>query len=208
LAVQTYLIRHGQTPNNITGERIYNARLTDLGRAQADRLAWALGSAGLTAVLCSPLLRAMETAARIAAAAGLPLEACNDLVEFNSWDAYAGASREELAARFPAARLEVAMPAGGWAYPGPEPVPQGQERVRRVLARVAALPSGSTVAVVAHGTFNALLLGAWLGIDPGAGVTFSQDNACINRLRLEAGRVAVQCINDTRHLDGVASPPV
>ncbi len=208
LAVEIYLIRHGQTPNNITGERLYNACLTDLGRVQAERLAATLSAAGLTAVLCSPLLRAMETAAPIALASRLPLDPDNDLVEFNRWDPYLGATRAELAVRFPAARLEGAMPASGWAYAGPEPVVAALARVWRVLRRISALPSGSAVAIVAHGTFNALLLAAWLGIDPFNGVQFAQDNACINRLTLDERRVAVRCINDTRHLYGVASPPV
>ena len=100
------------------------------------------------------------------------------------------------------------MPVSGWAYAGPEPVTAALARVRRILARIAALPPGSAVAIVAHGTFNALLLAAWLGIDPLDGVTFTQDNACINRLTLDGSRVVVRCINDTRHLYGVASPPV
>ena len=119
MAVQIYLIRHGQTPNNITGERLYNEGLTELGRAQAERLALALAQTGLTAVVCSPLLRAMETAVPIAAAAGVALDVSNDLVELNRWDAYVGASREELATRFPGVRLEPTMPAAGWPIWGP-----------------------------------------------------------------------------------------
>lgn len=207
MAVDVYLIRHGQTCNNVTGERMYNAGLTDLGRSQAECVAASLARAGLTTLLCSPLLRAMETGAYVAGATGLPQDVCNDLVEFNRWDPYVGASRACLAARFPRARLEAGMPALGWRYAGPEPPAAGRSRIRRVLSMVAALPGGSVVAIVAHGTYNGQLLGAWLGIRGSGGVAFAQDNACINHLTLVSGHVVVHRLNDTRHLVGIAASP-
>lgn len=200
-ATHVWLARHGQTPGNISGERLYNPGLTDLGREQARRLAEALAAAGVRQLLSSPLRRALETAAPVAARAGVPVEACNDLVEFNAWDAYRGASRAELGGWFPGARLEPAMPEQGWEYPGPEAAPSAALRVRRILARVAALPPGGVVGIVAHGTFNGLLLRAWLGA--AEGVVFAQANACINHLVLQGGTVTVRALNATGHLEGL-----
>ena len=200
-ATHVLLVRHGQTPGNVSGERLYNPGLTDLGRVQARCLAEALAAAGVRRLLSSPLRRALETAAPVAARAGVPVEACNDLVEFNAWDAYRGASRAELGGWFPRARLEAAMPEQGWDYPGPEEAASAALRVRRILARLAAFPAGEVVGVVAHGTFNGLLLRAWLGA--AEGVLFSQANACINHLVLQGGAVTVRVLNDTRHLDGL-----
>lgn len=207
MAVEVFLIRHGQTPNNITGERIYNAGLTALGRAQAGALARALREREVTAVVSSPLLRAMETASTIAAATTLPLDVSNDLVEINRWDPYVGAPSDELGRRFPQARLEPGMPRDGWSYPGPEPADMARRRVRRVVSWVAAFPAGTTVALVAHGTFNGLLLAAWVGSPLEGAPNFTQDNACINHLTITPGGVAVHRLNDTRHLAGTGTPP-
>jgi len=207
VAVEVWLVRHGQTPNNITGERLYNAPLTALGRAQAGRLAVALGDQGVTSVLSSPLLRAMETGVAIAAASGLPLHVSNDLVEINRWDPYIGASAAQLRSRFPGAALERDMPADGWTYPGPEPDASAQGRIRRVVATVAALPAGSRVALVGHGTLNGRLLAAWLGAAAREGPVFTQDNACINHLTIAPGRLTLHRCNDTGHLAGIEAPP-
>ena len=200
-ATHVLLVRHGQTLGNVSGERLYNPGLTDLGRVQARRLAEALAAAGVRSLLSSPLRRALETAAPVAARVGVPVEACNDLVEFNAWDAYRGASRAELGGWFPGARLEPAMPEQGWDYPGPEEAASAALRVRRILARVAALPPAGVVGIVAHGTFNGLLLRAWLGV--AEGVVFAQANACINHLVLQGGTITVRALNETCHLDGL-----
>jgi probable phosphoglycerate mutase len=197
--IVVHVIRHAQTIVNVTGERVYDPGLTELGRLQAGRLAAALRDDGLTLVASSPLLRALETAAPVARTAGAPLVVWNDLVELNAWDPYRGASRAELAARFPEAELEPDMPAAGWSYPGPEPLACALERAARVVARISALPDGSRVALVAHGTFNGLLLARWLRAGPGS-AALVQDNACLNTLRLEPGRVTLLRLNDTAHL--------
>ncbi len=206
MATDVYLLRHGQTPNNITGERIYDAGLTALGRAQAQRLAQALAGAGLSLVVASPLRRSLETARPLAAAAGIRVSVWNDLVEHNRWDPYTSLPRDELGRLFPEAEIESEMPAGGWPYPGPEAAADVAARVGRLQHRIAALPEGTAVALVAHGTLNGMLLAAWLGPAPGARVSFSQDNACISHLRLEAGGLHVVRCNDTAHLAGLRDP--
>lgn len=203
VAIDVYLLRHGQTPNNITGERIYDAGLTALGQAQAERLARALGDVGLSLVVASPLRRSLETARPLAAAAGVGLSVWNDLVEHNRWDPYTSLARDDLGRLFPEADIEPEMPPGGWMYPGPEPPTSVFARVRRLQGRIAALPAGTAVALVAHGTLNGMLLAAWLGLAPAAPVSFSQDNACISHLRLDMGAVQVVRCNDTAHLDGL-----
>ena len=205
MAIEVYLIRHGQTVGNLTGERHYNPALTDVGRLQSQRLAAALGGAGLTHCVCSPLLRALETAVPLARAAGVRLGVWNVLSEYNGWDPYTGATRAELAERFPEAVLEPEMPDTGWSYAGPEPVHEAEARARVVIARVTAAPDGSRMALVAHGTFNAMLIAAWLGVRR-RGVAIAQDNACVNRLMVEPQRVTLLALNDTSHLGPDAVP--
>lgn len=72
-----YFTRHGQTVWNVEN-KICGATdigLTQLGKEQADRLGEIIsaGSYGIDEILCSPLIRARETAERIAVKTGLPL---------------------------------------------------------------------------------------------------------------------------------------
>ena len=200
MATEVYLLRHAQTSGNVTGERLYNPDLTPHGERQVLRIVAALRPEGLTLVLASPLRRALATAAPLAAACRVPLRAWNDLVECNGWDPYAGSPRSELARLWPQAELEPGMPEGGWTYPGPEGQAEVLQRAARAAGRIAALPPGTRVGVVAHGTFNGLLLAAWLGLPPGAPAAFAQDNAAVSQLCLDGRRVTVRRLNDTGHL--------
>jgi len=66
----TLLLRHGQTP--MSAQKRYAGRsdvpLTDLGVQQAVAAAKRLASAGLDAIVASPLLRAVQTAEEVASA--------------------------------------------------------------------------------------------------------------------------------------------
>lgn len=78
-----HLLRHGEVhnPDAILYGRIPGFRLSDNGRAQADIVAKALADADLTAVLASPLQRAQETAAPVAAGHGLEIVTDGRLIE-------------------------------------------------------------------------------------------------------------------------------
>ena len=82
--------RHGETPPNRAGLLLgrSDAALTDKGRAQAERLAAALSGLDVARVLTSPLRRACDTAAPIAAACGRSVEADDRLIEidYGEWE--------------------------------------------------------------------------------------------------------------------------
>jgi broad specificity phosphatase PhoE len=196
--VEVFLVRHGETQTNVTGERLYDPELTERGRLQARLLGAALRAEAPTFVAASPLRRAVQTACAVAEAAGAPLHVWNDLVEWNRWDPYTGPARGELRRLFPRAVLEPGMPPDGWSYPGPEPEAEASARAARVAARVSALPAGCRAVLVAHGAFNGLLLALWLRAGPGA--AFVQDNAAISRLALGPAGVLLHACNDVRHL--------
>ncbi|ROP78519.1 putative phosphoglycerate mutase [Frigoribacterium sp. PhB107] len=72
--MRLYLIRHGQTPDNIRGElgtTVPGPGLTDLGLEQAAALPEALAAAGIGAMSTSTMLRTQLTAAPLAASLGL-----------------------------------------------------------------------------------------------------------------------------------------
>ena len=72
-----YFTRHGETVWNVENKicGVTDIPLTDKGRAQARALGRSLAAepTGITRILCSPLVRASETARLIAAETGLPL---------------------------------------------------------------------------------------------------------------------------------------
>jgi broad specificity phosphatase PhoE len=147
------LLRHGET--EFSAQRRYCGRsdppLTERGRMQADAAARHLaGQPGITAVVSSPLLRALETAEPVAARLGVPLTVHDALIEtdFGAWDgltfAEAAACDEELHRRW---------------LTDPTVTPPGGESFDAVARRVgtagqdlvAAHPS-TAVVVVSHVT--------------------------------------------------------
>lgn len=81
------LIRHGQTPNNVTGalDTAYpGAGLTALGQAQAAAVPAALEGEEPTAIYVSPLVRTHLTAAPLAAADQLPVTVITGLEEVSA----------------------------------------------------------------------------------------------------------------------------
>ena len=82
--------RHGETPPNRAGLLLgrSDAALTDQGRVQAERLAAALSGLDVARVLTSPLRRACDTAAPIAAACGRSVEVDDRLIEidYGEWE--------------------------------------------------------------------------------------------------------------------------
>jgi broad specificity phosphatase PhoE len=78
-----HLVRHGQVenPRRVLYGRLPGYHLSRRGRAQADLLAAHFAGAPLAAVVASPLERAQETAAPIAAAHGLEVRTDLRLIE-------------------------------------------------------------------------------------------------------------------------------
>lgn len=110
--------------------------------------------------LCSPLLRARQTADAVAT--GLPVALDDDLAEidFGRWD---GRTWDDVAA---AERADVA---GWWefrdgfAFPGGESLAGFSQRTRRVADRLAADPA-DTVLAISHGGPIRMMLCHLLGL--------------------------------------------
>lgn len=85
MAEQTrvHVIRHGEVhnPSGILYGRLPGFRLSENGAAQAAAVADYLAERDIVAVIASPLQRAQETAAPIAARHNLPVETDADLIE-------------------------------------------------------------------------------------------------------------------------------
>jgi broad specificity phosphatase PhoE len=160
VSAELVLSRHGRTDWSVQGRYtgITDVDLDDEGRAQAARLAEWARTARLTAVVSSPMTRAVRTAAGAAAALGVPLRTDERLREVDFGIAE-GRRRDELDAevvrRF--AEDPVRCP-----FPGAEKPSVAAERVTACLTDLAR--DGGRILVVAHNTLFRLALCALLGI--------------------------------------------
>jgi len=175
------LVRHGDaardaaTPDwNLSRRGVQQARLTG-GR---------LVGAGLTHIVSSPLLRALATAHIIAETIDQQtVDVWPDLREGFD-DAYRGASRGAIKARFPRALLPSNMPDDGWMYEGDTSTPF-VARCRRVLGELTArFAADDRVLVVTHGGFTNHLLYALLHMPPWAPIWFEVAHCSLTTVRL------------------------
>jgi probable phosphoglycerate mutase len=151
IAVTTILMaRHGETDWN-RDQRFQghaDPPLNDVGREQAQALAERLAGERLDAVYTSPLHRASETAAIVAARLGLTPEPLDGLreVDVGSWS---GLTRTDVEERFPEGYRRWLDFGHGWD--DGESYDELGERVLETLARVAARHPGGRILVVTHG---------------------------------------------------------
>jgi broad specificity phosphatase PhoE len=183
---RVYLARHGETPLNASGvlRGLADPALDDIGREQARRLAAALATSNPSAVVASPLRRAVQTAQPVADQAGLDVVTDQRLID-RDYGPYTGVSKETVIARW--GSVDEA--------PGVEANPTVRERAVAALTDLARRCPGATVVAVSHDAVNRQVLAA---LDPTLGEPdeIPQDNGCFNALELCDGRWAVLTVNE------------
>lgn len=184
MSSQIWLIRHGETEWSRTGRHTgrTDLPLTEPGAAVAARLAPAVSRLDRGLVLCSPLLRARDTA-RLA---GLtPDDLDPDLLEWD-YGAWEGRTTADI-------RTELGDPDWlVWDHPIPagstpgEQLDDVQQRVQRVIDRCApVLDAGQDCILVAHGHVLRILTACWLGLPPVDGRLFALDAGRLSALGYE-----------------------
>jgi probable phosphoglycerate mutase len=181
--MQFVFVRHGQPEWFRDGAALDNPSLTLVGAEQAVRTGARFQGDAADALLVSPLVRARETAAPIAAALGLEPVVCNWLAEIAS-PPWKGAPLEQVQAVFAAHRDKSpdeqfeGLDGGESFHDFHRRVTHGfQEHLDALgTCRVHDDPAlwtldptpttPSRVVIVAHGGTNASLIGYLLGIAP------------------------------------------
>ena len=175
------LLRHGETEWSRTGRHTgrTDIPLTAAGEARASAAETLLRHVDAGLVLCSPLVRARQTA-RLA---GLEPDAFDD--DLLEWDygAWEGRRTADI-------RDELGDPTWViWDHPVPQGVTDGEQpvdvavRASRVIARAEpVLASGRAVVLVAHGHLLRILTATWLGLPADAGRLFALDAGAVSRL--------------------------
>ncbi len=198
----TLLLRHGQTPMSV--ERRYAGRsdvpLTDTGVRQAAAAAKRLASAGLGAIVTSPLQRAVQTAEAVAAVTGVAVLTDDGFREtdFGAWE---GLTFAEVRQRWPSeVTTWLADPAV--APPGGESFAQVSSRVTAALDRVLASRDHERILIVSHVTPIKMLVAAALLAPPSALYRMHLDVAALCEIDWYAdGPAVLRSFNDTAHLD-------
>ena len=204
-----YLIRHGATeanlamPPRLQGRR-HNPPLARLGVRQAEATRDFMAIRPIDHCYTSPLLRATQTAAIVAAPHRLtpaPLEALTEC-EIGQWEGLDWQTIRYLDAenyqRF------HSNPAK-FGYPGGESFADVYARVQPVIDGLLERHQGESVLVVAHHIVNRTYLAGLLGMGPELAKQVVLDNCGISVVVSEGEKTTVSTLNAAFHLQGVAA---
>jgi len=197
----TLLLRHGETPMSVQKRYagLSDVPLTETGVYQAAAAAKRLASAGIGAIVSSPLRRAVRTAEEVAAVTGVPMVTDEGFREtdFGAWD---GLTFAEVRARWPAEMASwLASPAV--APPGGESFAEVSMRVTEALQRVLTSQARQNVLIVSHVTPIKTLVAAALLAPPTALYRMHLDVAALCEIDWYPDGLAVlRSFNDTAHL--------
>jgi broad specificity phosphatase PhoE len=173
-ADRVYLARHGRTTLNAEGRLrgLADPPLDAVGLVEVARLADALAPKHPTAVVCSPLQRAVATAQAIGAASGTPVTIDVRLND-RDYGPMTGRVREEVEREYGSVD----------SAPGVEPLTALVARAHQAFFELIADYGPGPLVMVSHDAFNRALLGQ---LDP-ALVDVRQRTACWNQLSLVDG---------------------
>jgi probable phosphoglycerate mutase len=142
--MKLYISRHGQTPWNV--EDLICGRtdvpLTEVGQQQALRLAESALDKGIDVILCSPMLRARQTAQAVSDAIGVPIQIDERLIEMD-FGTFEGTSRFGEEFQWIRAQMSTRFPGGESGF-------DVAYRVYSLLYEIKEKYADKTVLLVCH----------------------------------------------------------
>src|SRR6266568_3045804 len=177
-----------------------DAALTDTGIRQAAVAAKRLASAGIDAIVASPLQRTVRTAEEISAVTGVPVLTDDGFREtdFGAWE---GLTFAEVRERWPS-EMTAWLADSAVAPPGGESLAEVSERVTAALHRLLADRKGQTILIVSHVTPIKTLVAAAVLAPPPALYRMHLDVAALCEIDWYAdGPAVLRSFNDTAHLN-------
>lgn len=166
---RVYLARHGRTALNADGRLrgLSDPPLDDVGQVEGKRLGEAIATYRPTAVISSPLQRAVSTAEAIGAAARIRVEIDRRLND-RDYGPWTGEPRAQVEERFGSVD----------AAPGVEPAEAVAARALAAFTELTNEYSAGPLILVSHDAFNTALLRM---LDPALD-GIAQRTACYNQL--------------------------
>lgn len=204
MATRFLLVRHGQTAWNkdVRFRGTTDLPLSDLGLAQAERVAQWLRDEPIQAIVSSPLKRAVQTAQPLSDALNLPIRTHHGLIsaDYGEWQ---GHTPQEVSARWPELYRQWQQSPDLVTFPGGESLKIVLDRTVAMLDELSQAHPDQTVALFSHEIVTKTLLGYVLGMELSAHWRVPQDNGCINAFFYAPSRMSLIYLNDTCHLKGL-----
>jgi phosphoserine phosphatase len=203
--LELILVRHGETEFNRAD--VFRGRtdlpLNDRGRLQARAAAENLAIPPIADFYSSPLLRAMETAEEIAAPHRGRVEPVDFFIDID-YGLWSGKSVGEIADSWPREFALWASDPENAIFPDGESMVEVRKRLREGIDWLAGDHDGR-VLLVGHKLVNRVILCIILGL-PTSGIwRVEQSNGAINVISHGERGWVIQRMNDTSHLEGIAS---
>jgi alpha-ribazole phosphatase len=198
IATTLWLIRHGETAQSARG-RCYGSldvALSPEGIAQVQAAAHRLGTQCLSGIYCSPRTRCRDSAEIIAAQRRCTVETVADLAELDFGD-FEGKTYDEIAAEHPELYAEWMTNPTMVKFPGGESFSEMWTRVTAAVTKLRAAHAGSSLAIVAHGGVNRIILAEALGLPTKNIFRIGQGYAALNLVQYYGDTAIVELINDS-----------
>jgi len=196
--VELVLVRHGLPVRRELVEGVADPELAPDGHVQASRLAEYLATEDIAAIYVSPLKRAVETAAPLAAKLGIAPVVDNDISEFDR-NSKEYVPIEEL--RSTDAPRWLKMIRGEWEE-GHDHPDLFRERVIAACERMIARHPSERVVAVCHGGVINQYLAHILGIQTRLGFFYPQYTSIHRVVASREGLRSVATLNEIAHLRG------
>ena len=159
VTTRVILVRHGE-PEAAARGRCYgklDVGLSGAGRLQIVDTTRFLACFGIAAIVASPRVRAVESAAIVAEDRNLKVEVADDFAEIDFGD-FEGLTYEEVERRFPDVYQQWMNAPTTVQFPNGESFAQMKARVLRRISELKARHQNQTFAVVSHGGVNRIVL--------------------------------------------------
>lgn len=154
-----YFVRHGQSEENVSHVHIgAGAKLTEVGREQARVLGERMRRIGIEALISSPFVRAVQTAAEVANATGVPMDESEFFGEWLEPSQVTGMHMDDPARKTVRETVRAAEDDHEFRHSDEETFSELVTRAHAALRTLEEHPS-SRICVVTHGGFLRILLG-------------------------------------------------
>jgi 2,3-bisphosphoglycerate-dependent phosphoglycerate mutase len=197
-SMELVIARHALPVKIVDAQGPADPQLSERGLAQAEKLANYLAEERFDAIWVSPMRRALETAAPLAAKLGLTPIVDDRLAEWDR-DSSSYIPVEELKATNDP--IWQSMAKGEW-HGSMDPV-VFKTGVIEAFEKIIGAHSGQRVAIVCHGGVIGAYLASVLGLPETVASFFHPEYTSIHRvMAAKSGERSMRCINEIAHLRG------
>jgi len=196
------LVRHGQTEWNRV-ERFRgqaDVPLNEAGLAQAAATGRRVAAEwSPSAVYCSPLSRARQTAEAIARQFNLPVQSVPELIDID-YGKWQGLTPDEARQRWPRQIENWYLHPERVRIPGGESLTALRQRLLQAVQSLIDRHPGQTIVIVGHTVSNRVLLMGMFGLSNRYFWRIRQDTCALNLIEAAPGEFTLISWNDTSHL--------